>query len=91
MDFRDRAHAGRQLAAKLKDYARRLDLLVLALPRGGAPVGFELAQALGAPLEVFLVRNLGVPGHEELGHGPRGLGGIPRAQPGRGRRAEHPA
>jgi predicted phosphoribosyltransferase len=75
MYFRDRADAGRQLAAKLEAYAARPDLLVLALPRGGVPVGFEVAQALGAPLDVFLVRKLGVPGHEELAMGAVASGG----------------
>src|SRR5213076_768313 len=58
--------AGRYLATKLADYAGRPDVLVLALPRGGVPVAYEVARALGAPLDVFLVRKLGVPGHEEL-------------------------
>jgi predicted phosphoribosyltransferase len=75
MYFRDRADAGRQLAARLKDYAGRPDVVVLALPRGGVPVGFEVAQALGAPLDVFLVRKLGVPGHEELAMGALASGG----------------
>jgi putative phosphoribosyl transferase len=75
MYFRDRADAGRQLAASLKEYAGRPDVLVLALPRGGVPVGFEVAQALGAPLDVFLVRKLGVPGHEELAMGAVASGG----------------
>ena len=65
MLFRDRADAGRQLAAKLTVYAGRPGVLVLALPRGGVPVGYEVAQALAAPLDVFLVRKLGVPGREE--------------------------
>ena len=69
MLFRDRSDAGRQLAARLKHYAGRANVLVLALPRGGVPVGFEVAEALGAPLDVFLVRKLGVPGHEELAMG----------------------
>ena len=67
--FRDRAEAGRLLAQKLKAYAQQRDVLVLALPRGGVPVAFEVAQALHAPLDVFLVRKLGVPGHEELAMG----------------------
>jgi predicted phosphoribosyltransferase len=75
MYFRDRADAGRQLAAQLKDYAARPALLVLALPRGGVPVGFEVAQALGAPLDIFLVRKLGLPGHEELAMGAVASGG----------------
>ncbi len=76
MLFRDRADAGRQLAAKLTDYAGRPDVLVLALPRGGVPVGHEVAQALGAPLDVFLVRKLGVPGREELAMGAMASGGV---------------
>src|SRR5262249_2372656 len=76
MLFRDRADAGRQLAAELTAYAHRPDVLVLALPRGGVPVGYEVAQALHAPLDVFLVRKLGVPGHEELGMGAIATGGV---------------
>jgi predicted phosphoribosyltransferase len=67
--FRDRRDAGRQLADALADYAGRADVVVLALPRGGVPVAFEVAAALGAPLGVYLVRKLGVPGHEELAFG----------------------
>src|SRR5215208_8348631 len=67
--FRDRSDAGRQLAAQLARYAGRPDVVVLALPRGGVPVGYEVARELGAPLDVFLVRKLGVPGHEELAMG----------------------
>ena len=74
--FRDRADAGSRLAAKLKDYQGHRDLLVLALPRGGVPVGFEVAQTLGAPLDVFLVRKLGVPGHGELAMGAVASGGL---------------
>jgi len=74
--FRDRVDAGRQLAAKLMDYANRPDVLVLGLPRGGVPVAFEVAQALNAPLDVFLVRKLGVPGHEELAMGALATGGV---------------
>jgi len=66
--FRDRRDAGRQLAAALAPY-RKDDPVVLALPRGGVPVGFEVAKALGAPLDVLLVRKIGAPGHEELGLG----------------------
>jgi putative phosphoribosyl transferase len=69
LPFRDRTEAGRVLAAKLAIYAGRPDVLVLALPRGGVVVGFEVAQALHAPLDVFVVRKLGVPGHEELAMG----------------------
>jgi len=75
MLFRDRTEAGRRLAAKLRAYANRPDVLVLALPRGGAPVAYEVAQALHAPLDVFLVRKLGLPGHEELAMGAIASGG----------------
>jgi predicted phosphoribosyltransferase len=74
--FRDRADAGRVLAGALARYAGRTDLLVLALPRGGVPVAFEVARALGAPLDVFLVRKLGLPGHEELAMGAIASGGV---------------
>lgn len=74
--FRDRFDAGRALAAQLSGYAGRPDLIVLALPRGGVPVGYEVARALGAPLDVFLVRKLGLPGHEELAMGAIASGGI---------------
>jgi predicted phosphoribosyltransferase len=76
MLFRDRIDAGRQLATRLKHYADRPDVIVLALPRGGVPVGYEVAEALGAPLDVFLVRKLGVPGHEELAMGAIASGGV---------------
>jgi putative phosphoribosyl transferase len=74
--FRDRYHAGRRLAAALAPYAGRPNLLVLALPRGGVPVGYEVARALNAPLDVMLVRKLGVPGHEELAMGAIASGGV---------------
>jgi predicted phosphoribosyltransferase len=74
--FRDRAEAGRLLAAKLENYAGREGLLVLALPRGGVPVAYEVAVKLKAPLDVFLVRKLGVPGHEELALGAVASGGV---------------
>src|SRR5687768_6493919 len=74
--FRDRAEAGRILAADLADYAGRPDVVVLALPRGGVPVGYEVARALGAPLDVFLVRKLGLPGQEELAMGAVATGGV---------------
>jgi len=74
--FRDRREAGRQVAAGLSRYAGRPDVLVLALPRGGVPVGFEIARALNAPLDVFLVRKLGVPGQEELAMGAIASGGV---------------
>ena len=75
MRFRDRTDAGRRLAEELGRYAGRDDVIVLALPRGGVPVGAEVARALGAPLDVFLVRKLGVPGHEELAMGAIASGG----------------
>jgi predicted phosphoribosyltransferase len=68
-EFQDRAEAGRVLADRLAGYARRADVVVLALPRGGVPVGFQVARALGAPLDVLSVRKLGVPGQEELAMG----------------------
>jgi predicted phosphoribosyltransferase len=74
--FRDRHDAGRALARMLAPYAGRADVLVLALPRGGVPVAYEVARALGAPLDVFLVRKLGVPGHEELAMGAIASGGV---------------
>ena len=75
MLFRDRHEAGRILASRLSHYADRPDVLVLALPRGGVPVGFEVARRLRVPLDVFLVRKLGVPGREELAMGAIGTGG----------------
>lgn len=74
--FLDRRDAGRRLAGKLGGYAGRSDVLVLALPRGGVPVAFEVARALDAPLDVFVVRKLGVPGHEELAMGAVATGGV---------------
>ena len=74
--FRNRVDAGRRLAEKLEQYAGHPDVIVLALPRGGVPVGFEVARALGAPLDVFLVRKLGVPGREELAMGAIASGGV---------------
>jgi predicted phosphoribosyltransferase len=76
MVFHDRIEAGQQLAAKLMDYADRPDVLVLALPRGGVPIGFEVARALHAPLDIFLVRKLGLPGQEELAMGAIATGGV---------------
>jgi predicted phosphoribosyltransferase len=73
--FPDRRAAGRELARELERYAGRPDVIVLALPRGGVPVGYELARALNADLDVFVVRKLGVPGHEELGFGALAPGG----------------
>ena len=76
MLFKDRVTAGRLLAGKLGKYADRSDVVVLALPRGGVPVGFEVAQALHAPLDLFLVRKLGMPGQEELAMGAIASGGV---------------
>src|ERR1700757_1555860 len=74
--FRDRAHAGRLLAKKLSKYTHHKDVLILGLPRGGVPVGFEVANALTAPLDIFLVRKLGVPGEEEFAMGAIATGGV---------------
>ena len=74
--FRDRRHAGRVLAQVLAGYANRSDVIVLALPRGGVPVAYEVAKALHAPLDVFVVRKLGVPGHEEYAMGAIASGGV---------------
>jgi putative phosphoribosyl transferase len=76
MIYRDRIEAGKCLAERLGEYANRADVLVLALPRGGVPVAFEVARALRAPLDIFLVRKLGVPGHEELAMGAIATGGV---------------
>ena len=75
MLFEDRFDAGRFLASKLRRFANRPDTIVLALPRGGVPVGFEVAKALNVPLDVFVVRKLGVPGYEELAMGAIASGG----------------
>lgn len=74
--FRDRTEAGRLLAERLHQYAGRNDVLVLALPRGGVPVGLEIARALDAPLDLVIVRKLGVPGQEELAMGAIATGGV---------------
>lgn len=74
--FRDRVDAGRTLAHLLSAWAGRTDVIVLGLPRGGVPVAFEIARELQAPLDVFLVRKLGVPGHEELAMGAIATGGV---------------
>jgi putative phosphoribosyl transferase len=76
MRFRDRTEAGRQLATRLSTYANRSDVLVIGLPRGGVPVAAEVSKALHAPLDVFLVRKLGVPGHKELAMGAIASGGV---------------
>ena len=75
MIYRDRIEAGKYLASQLANYAND-DVLVLALPRGGVPVAYEVAKALNAPLDIFLVRKLGVPGHEELAMGAIASGGV---------------
>ena len=74
--FTHRVDAGRELASRLASYAGRSDVVVLALPRGGVPVGAQVADALGAPLDVFLVRKLGTPGHRELAMGAIATGGV---------------
>ena len=74
--YRNRSEAGKHLAQQLAKYANREDVLVLALPRGGVPVAFEVAKALRAPLDIFLVRKLGLPGHEELAMGAIATGGV---------------
>jgi putative phosphoribosyl transferase len=74
--FADRRQAGRILAQHLRSYAGRADVIVLGLPRGGVPVADEVAQALGAPLDIFLVRKLGAPGHEELAMGAIASGDV---------------
>lgn len=76
MGFVDRREAGAVLAAHLQRFANRDDVVVLALPRGGVPVGYEVARSLGAPLDVFVVRKLGLPGHPELAMGAIASGGI---------------
>src|SRR5215469_8942468 len=73
--FRDRSQAGKALAEQLGSFAGRGDVVVLALPRGGVPVAYEIAKALDAPLDVLSVRKLGVPGHEELAMGAIASGG----------------
>ena len=74
MVFRDREEAGQKLAERLQTYANRKDVIVLGIPRGGVPVAFEVAKALDAPLDIFLSRKLGVPGHEELAFGALATG-----------------
>src|SRR5260370_11024421 len=82
MPYRDRFAGGEALAKQLSKYANRPDVLVLALPRGGVPVGYAVARALRAPLDVYLVRKLGVPGHEELAMGAIAGGGVEVLNPG---------
>src|SRR5436190_23030511 len=74
--FENRAEAGRELAEKLDKYSGREDVIVLGLPRGGVPVAYEVAKRLRAPLDVFIVRKLGVPGFEELAAGAIASGGV---------------
>jgi len=76
MLFQDRTEAGKHLAQRLSHYASKRNLLILGLPRGGVPVAFEVAQALNAQLDIFVVRKLGVPGHEELAMGAIATGGV---------------
>lgn len=76
MVFADRVDAGHRLAGKLGAYAKRKDVIVLGIPRGGVPVAFEIAKSLDAPLDVFLSRKLGVPGQEELAFGAVATGGV---------------
>lgn len=81
LQFKNREHAGKVLAERLDEYAGRPDVIVLALPRGGVPVGFAVAQALGVELDVLLVRKLGLPGQEEYAMGAIGSGGVRVLQP----------
>jgi predicted phosphoribosyltransferase len=80
--FKDRNHAGKLLAQQLAAYANRPDVLVLALPRGGVPVGYAISRALGVELDVMLVRKLGMPGQEEYAMGAVGAGGVRVIQSG---------
>ena len=82
MYFRDRTEAGQVLARCLQQYKNQPDVLILGLPRGGVPVAYEVARELNAPLDVFIVRKLGVPGHEELGMGAIATGGVRTLQDG---------
>jgi putative phosphoribosyl transferase len=76
MIFANRTEAGQELALRLRQYANRDDVIVLGAPRGGVPVAFEVAKELRAPLDVFVLRKLGVPGHEELAFGAIASGGV---------------
>ena len=76
MIFRDRTEAGQILASKLTKYVNQVDTVILALPRGGVPVAYEIGKELGLPIDVFVVRKLGVPGHEELAMGAIASGGV---------------
>jgi putative phosphoribosyl transferase len=81
MIFSNRREAGRKLAERLRGYANRKDVVVLGIPRGGVPVAFEVAKTLQVPLDILLLRKLGVPGHEELGFGAIASGGIRALNP----------
>jgi predicted phosphoribosyltransferase len=85
--FRDRSQAGQVLAQKLSHYRDHPDVVVLALPRGGVPVGYQVARALNAPFDVFIVRKLGVPGHEEYAMGAIASGGVTVMNPDAARAA----
>jgi putative phosphoribosyl transferase len=76
MIFRNRQQAGQILASRLEKYANREDVIVLGIPRGGVPVAFEVAKALNQPLDIFVLRKLGIPGYEELAFGAIGSGGV---------------
>jgi len=76
MIFRNRAEAGQRLAASLAKFKNREDVIVLGVPRGGVPIAFEVATTLNLPLDIFVLRKLGVPGHEELAFGAIGSGGV---------------
>jgi predicted phosphoribosyltransferase len=76
LGYRDRREAGQRLATRLEEYAGQPNTLVLGLPRGGVPVAYEVARHLGLPLDIFVVRKLGVPGHEELAMGAIASGGV---------------
>jgi putative phosphoribosyl transferase len=82
--FKDRLQAGKLLATQLRSYAGQPNVLVLALPRGGVPIGFQVAQALAAPLDILIVRKLGMPGHEEFAMGAIASGGLCVVQPALG-------
>jgi putative phosphoribosyl transferase len=75
LPYKNRSQAGRELANALQPYANRPDVLVLALPRGGVPVAYQVAKCLNAPMDLMLVRKLGLPGHEELAMGAIATGG----------------
>ena len=76
MIFRDRTEAGQVLASKLTKYVNQVNTVILALPRGGVPVAYEIGKELGLPVDIFVVRKLGVPGHEELAMGAIASGGV---------------